>query len=364
MNGVSWRTVREFLPDLKTELAARERVSQLGIPFGSLGRLHEFAVSLAAIQGTLDVSLDRCTTIAFCADHGVASKGVSSLPQFVTYTNMKYMAEGLATISIYAKLLGAKFCVVDIGVRGPHYNSTMTCEAKDGIDFYDRRVRNGTGDISVSAAMTEDEVDQALQVGFDIATMYANRTDVFVFGEMGIGNTTACSAIIAGLFDEDPDRVTGLGSGISEETRKLKAAIVDQAVKRVKKVNSRPDPLTCLRELGGLEIAGMVGGMIAAAHYRKPIILDGFISATAFAVASQLVRGISSAVFPGTYSSEVGYAVLSRNFKLEPILNLGMRLGEGTGAILAWPILRAAAEQLTKGVTRSDLVVEFSSGRQ
>jgi nicotinate-nucleotide--dimethylbenzimidazole phosphoribosyltransferase len=343
--------------DPAIEAAARQRTSDLGIPYGSLGRLHDIAIWFASVQGSIKARADRCTTVVFCGDHGVAAQGVSSLPQYVTWTNMKYMAEGVATISIYAKLFNAGLCIVDIGVKGPKY----VPPGNNGIDFVDCRVGEGTRDISREPAMTEDEVDQALQCGYDVTAGYAHATDIFLFGEMGIANTTSCSAIIGALFEEDPDRVTGLGSGITEEVRKHKSSVVAAAIERAMRDGPMTDPLVCLRQLGGYEIAGMVGGMIAAAAHRKPIILDGFISTTAFAIASKMVPGLSLAAVPGSYSAEYGYQVLARHLQLVPILNLGLRLGEGTGAILTWPIIRAAVEQLHHGVTREQLVLEFAS---
>lgn len=353
---VSWRAHREFVIDPTIEAAARQRTLNLGIPYGSLGRLHDIAIWFASVQGSTKARADRCTTVVFCGDHGVAAQNVSSLPQYVTWTNMKYMAEGVATISIYAKLFNAALCIVDIGVKGPKY----VPPANTGIDFVDCRVANGTKDISCEPAMTEDEVDQAVQCGYDVTSSYASMSDIFLFGEMGIANTTSCSAIIGALFGEDPDRVTGLGSGITEETRKHKSLVVAAAIERATRDGAVTDPLVCLRQLGGYEIAGMVGGMIAAAAHRKPIILDGFISTTAFAIASKVMPGLSLAAVPGTFSAEYGYQVLARHLELVPVLNLGMRLGEGTGAILTWPIIRAAVEQLHQGVTRDELVLEFA----
>jgi nicotinate-nucleotide--dimethylbenzimidazole phosphoribosyltransferase len=352
-----WRDISTFAVDQAAEAAARERTAELGIPTGSLGRLHEIAIWLASVGRSLEVRVDRCTVIAFCGDHGVVARGVSSLPQHVTWTNMKYMAEGNAVISIYARLLGARLCIVDIGVNGPRYSPIPV--GPSPIDFRNRRVKNGTEDIFVRAAMSLDELDQALQAGYEVAESYVNDTDVYIFGEMGIGNTTSCSAIIAGLFNEDANSVTGFGSGISEETRKLKVGVIEKSVDRARRGGNLADPVFCLKELGGFEIAGIVGGMLAAAANRKPIILDGFICTTAFALASVLAPGLSNAVVAGTYSAEPGYATLSRRLRLAPILNLGMRLGEGTGAILAWPIVRAAAEQLRQGVTKSELVIDF-----
>ncbi|HEV2818240.1 MAG TPA: nicotinate-nucleotide--dimethylbenzimidazole phosphoribosyltransferase [Allosphingosinicella sp.] len=355
---MSWRSIAGFELDQTAQRAARQRIESLAIPKGALGRLHEIAVKIAGITGTLTPSLEACHVVVFCADHGVCRRGVSAFAPVVTDINTRLMAEGRATISALVDTLPAVLCIVDIGIDAEPYD-TEICQ-RFRHDFYMLKVRRGTGDIAAGPAMTRSEMESAIQHGYE--SVERLKPSALVLGEMGIGNTTASSALVSALLAVDPAMVTGAGSGLDPMAIERKIDVVREAVSRYALIAAPDDPLGVLQHLGGLEIAAMVGAMLASAKHRIPVLLDGFIVCASFLVASRLVSNLADLCFAGTRSSEPGFDVIMQHVGLRPILDLEMRLGEGTGALLSFPIIRGAVRHLSEGATLDELTPVGSAG--
>jgi nicotinate-nucleotide--dimethylbenzimidazole phosphoribosyltransferase len=350
---MTWKTVGTFELDASAVAAAKARIAELGIPKGSLGRLHEIAARIAGITGSLVPALSRCQVIVFSADHGVTARGVSAFDREITDTNTRRMAEGSATISVLSDFHGASLCVVDVGIDAPPYGSEIKKAFRH--EFLDLKVARGTRDIVVEAAMSPEELEAAISRGYDLVVARAKQMDVLVLGDMGIGNTTSCSALISALLNIDADLVTGLGSGIEPSRLAAKVDVVKRSVVRYRTANQSDNALTCLRELGGFEIAAIAGALIAAAEHRVPVLLDGFIVCTSFLIASRIVPGLASGAISGTRSSEPGFDIIAREVGLVPILDLGMCLGEGTGGLVSYPIVRSAVQHLSQGANMIEL---------
>jgi nicotinate-nucleotide--dimethylbenzimidazole phosphoribosyltransferase len=265
------------------------------------------------------------------------------------------MAEGSATVSYFSEILGTDLTIVDVGIDGPSISELEKTKFK--WPFLDRRVAQGTGDITIEAAMSEEQVAEAISVGYNMVEE-SPRPDILVLGDMGIGNTTACGAILAARFSVSPNLTTGNGSGVFGHQLEKKIACVTAATDRFREAGRQGTPLDILRELGGLEIAAIVGALIGAAAHRVPVVLDGLIVSTAYSIASSLVRGMDHLCLSGTRSADAGYNILEQQLALRPILDLGMRLGEGTAALLCFPLLKTASQQLRASATREDLLRE------
>ncbi|MGH9390075.1 MAG: nicotinate-nucleotide--dimethylbenzimidazole phosphoribosyltransferase [Vicinamibacteria bacterium] len=304
-------------PDEDFAERARERERQLTKPPGSLGKLESLAIRLAAIQRK-----DRPTSfgrrvVVFAANHGVTVEGVSPYPSEVTAQMVKNFAAGGAAINALARAAQAEVVVVDVGV--------------------DRGTRN----FAREPAMTEEEMQSALERGrAEARRARAEGVALLGLGEMGIGNTTAASAIAAALTGLPPSRVTGPGTGLDEAGRRHKREVVEKAL-ALHQLSPR-EPLQVLRSVGGLEIAALAGLSLEAASQRLAVVVDGFIASAAFAVAAKLEPGVKDYAFFSHLSTEPGHRALLDFLGVEPLLDLGLRLGEGTGAALAMPVLGAA----------------------
>ena len=318
---------------------ARERLDRLAKPPGSLGRLEDLADRLCAIAGTCPPPRPAPVTVAvFAGDHGVLAQGVSPWPQEITAAMVRTFAMGGAAVNVLARQVGAEVVVVDVGVATP----------VDGA--LDRNVRRGTADLSLGPAMTIAEAHQAFEVGRDVAR--GANAGLLVTGDMGIGNTTPSAAIIAALTGRDAEEITGRGTGIDDETFARKTRIVDAAVARVRGA----DALTVLAEVGGLEIAAIAGFVTEAAARRVPVVVDGVIALAGLLIAATLDDTVLDVVIAGHRSTEPGASAVLEHLKLEPLLDLGMRLGEGTGALLAVPIVQSAAALITEMATIDDVL--------
>jgi nicotinate-nucleotide--dimethylbenzimidazole phosphoribosyltransferase len=336
---------------------AEARQQQLTKPPGSLGRLEEIANRLCAIQKTLEPTAAGRRIVIFAADHGVAAEGVSAYPPEVTAQMVANFCAGGAAINALAQVAQSELCVVDIGVAGsiPDLAANQTGHDCRGpvarsARFASRRVRAGTRNMTRGAAMTEDEMWSALRAGLELAEAATSEGITLIgLGEMGIGNTTAASAVTAALTGLEPSRVTGRGTGADDATfaRKVKA------VKAALDINKPDggDALDVLRKVGGLEIAGLCGLCLGAAAMRRAIITDGFIATAGAALAVRLCPNVSGYIFAAHLSPEPGHAVLLDLINQRPILDLEMRLGEGTGAALAMNIIAAAVAAFTEMAT-------------
>jgi nicotinate-nucleotide--dimethylbenzimidazole phosphoribosyltransferase len=323
-------------------LRAEARQRQLTKPPGSLGRLESIACRLCAIQRTLRPTVARRRIVVFAADHGVTGEGVSTYPPEVTSQMVANFRAGGAAINALARAARAELCVVDIGVAStlPHAEQSHQPIGKRGVKFLNRRIRAGTRNIVRGAAMTETEMLAALQVGIEMAgEMSRERVRLAGLGEMGIGNTTSASAVTAALTGLSPELVTGRGTGADDATLARKIAAVEQALTINQPTAS--DAFDVLRKVGGLEIAGLCGLCLGACARRCAVITDGFIATAAVALAVRLCPAVTDYVFAGHLSPEPGHAALLELIGLRPILDLEMRLGEGTGAALAMNVIGA-----------------------
>ena len=323
---------------------AARRLDRLTKPPGSLGRLETLAMELAGIRGELVTSIDRPAIAVFAGDHGITAQAVSAYPSDVTRQMVANFASGGAAINVLSRAAGADLVVVDVGVAGA--DPVPAASATDGGSrLVSARVRDGTRDFSVEHAMTPAETAAAIRVGSSIAAELVEAgCDLLGVGEMGIGNTTAASAIVAALTGRPAIDVTGRGTGLDDAGVRHKAAVIDAAL-----ALHRPDanrPLDVLAAVGGLEIAALVGAILGAAAARTPVVLDGFITGAAALVAARLAPNLPARLIASHRSSEPGHAVVLGELGLEPILDLGLRLGEGSGAALAIPVIRSAARLL------------------
>lgn len=311
--------------------AARERQQQLTKPAGSLGRLEELAIQLAGIIGQALPQVERKAVIVMAGDHGVTAEGVSAYPAEVTPQMVHNFLHGGAAINALAREVGARVIVVDVGVASDIQHPLLVS----------RKVARGTANMAVGPAMTREQALAAIVVGLDVVEAeIAQGLDLVATGEMGIGNTTAASAITAALAGVPVALVTGSGTGINDEQRAHKIAVIERAL-AVNTPDAR-DALDVLAKVGGLEIAGLVGVMLGAAARRVPIVVDGFISGAAALVAARLCPAVTHYLIAGHASVERGHRVVLDRLGLAPLLDLELRLGEGTGAALAMGIISAA----------------------
>jgi nicotinate-nucleotide--dimethylbenzimidazole phosphoribosyltransferase len=307
---------------------------------GSLGALEVLAVRLAGLAGTCPPPLPLPATVAvFAGDHGVHDQGVTPWPQEVTAQMVANFVAGGAVVNAFARQAGVNVTIVDVGVKA-------ILDPAEGL--LDRKVRAGTRDLSVEPAMTRDEAVQAIEVGIKVAEeLVAGGARALLTGDMGIANTTPSAALIAAFTHADPAAVTGFGTGIDSETHARKVAVVTSAVVGI----DADDPIDILAAVGGLEHAALAGFILRAAALRIPVILDGVIAAAAALVAAALAPDSVAAMVAGHRSAEPGATVALGYLELEPLIDLGLRLGEGTGAVLALPIVASAVRVLHEVAT-------------
>ena len=298
-------------------------------PRRSLGRIEDLACRFAAARDQPLPDRPRTAIVIMAADHGVAADGVSAYPSEVTGQMVANFAQGGAAINVLARHAGIHLQVVDIGVAHP-------VEGLPGVHV--ERIAAGTRNFTREAAMTMEETVQAMEVGIAVAArLEANGYTLVGLGEMGIGNTTAASALTAALLKVEPDPVTGHGTGVDEEGRQRKVIAIRKALELHKLDDA--DPMTILSKLGGLEIAGLAGLVLGCAARRIPIVADGFITGAAVLTAAMMQPLVGGYLFAGHCSVEGGHKYILRALGLEPILDLRMRLGEGTGAALAMNVI-------------------------
>lgn len=327
-----WLTQPMPAPSQAMRIQAEERQAQLTKPAGSLGRMEALAVRLAALQNTLLPTLDRVRIVVFAGDHGVATAGVSAFPQSVTVEMIRNFSRGGAAISVLARQLGAELEVVDVGA---------VTDVSPLPRLISCRVGPGTQDFRIHPAMTPAQCDQALQAGWEaVERAKLCDTQLLIGGEMGIGNTTAASAILSAFLNLPPALLAGPGTGVTPEGVKGKIQVIETALQHHQ---SRLDhPLGILAALGGFEIVALTGFYIAAAQSKIPLLVDGFIASAAAVAALRIQPDLRPWLFFSHTSAEPGQQAIQAALDLQPILNLGMRLGEGSGAAVALPILRLA----------------------
>jgi nicotinate-nucleotide--dimethylbenzimidazole phosphoribosyltransferase len=312
---------------------AQRRLDSLTKPTGSLGRLEELARRLVEIRGGGPPRVERPVIFTFVADHGVAAEGVSAYPQVVTAQMLENFLRGGAAVNVLARQAGARVVVADLGVATP---------LAAHVGLVSRPVGPGTRNIARGPAMTREQALRAITIGVELTEdAIAAGADLLATGEMGIANTTAASAITAAITGSPVDRVTGRGTGIDDATWLRKIAAVERALS----INA-PDPrdgLDVLAGVGGFEIGGLVGVLLAGAARRLPLVLDGYIATAAALLAVTLAPAMRHFLLAAHRSAEPGHAIALAHLGLTPYLDLGMRLGEGTGAALFVHLVRAAA---------------------
>ena len=327
------------VPDSRAETEARARQLQLTKPPGSLGRLEELACWFAARSGNRIPEISHCEIFVFAADHGVAAQGVSAFPQSVTGQMVANFAGGGAAINVLAMLEECPIEVVDVGVAS---------DAEPPRSVRKEKVRAGTRDLLIEAAMTDDELTAALDVGARCAREAIQRgAQLLIAGDMGIANTTAAACLICAFTDTMPEQVVGRGTGVDDAGLARKREVVTQALARARKAigtsdSAAADARKMFAQVGGLEIAAMAGFYIEAARSRVPVVLDGYISGAAALAASRLEPGVVRWMLASHRSAEGGHGYALQALGLNPLVDLGMRLGEGSGAALTLPIIRAA----------------------
>jgi len=321
--------------------AAEERQVQLTKPPKALGRLETLSIQLAGITGDPTPAFPDKVVAVMAGDHGVVVEGVSAFPAEVTPAMVRNFAAGGAAINVIGRHVDARVVVTDVGVDA---------DLSDLQTIRHRKVRRGTANMARGAAMSRAEAEQAVEVGIELVDeAVAEGATMFATGEMGIGNTTASSAVIAALTGAPVADVTGRGTGIAKDALPQKIAVIEKALE----VNG-PDPgdaIDVLTKVGGLEIAAMTGVMLACAARRVPVVMDGFISAAAALAAVRLCPAAKDYVLPSHVSIEVGHQVVLEELGLTPLFDLQMRLGEGTGAALSMSLLDAAAKTLAEMAT-------------
>jgi len=334
--------LREIKPlDTSAMAAAQSRQNSLTKPHGSLGRLEELSIQLAGIKGTASPKLEHKSIIVMAADHGVVAETVSLYPQEVTRQMVLNFLKGGAAINVLAGQIGARVIVVDMGVKGGFQPLPgLLCKM---IDF-------GTQNITQGPAMTRQQAVDAIEAGIQaVEAEMAKRVDIIGTGDMGIGNTTASSAIFAAMSGKQPKKITGRGTGIGDKQLAHKIKVIERALS-VNKPNPK-DPIDVLSKVGGFEIGGLVGVILAGAAYRIPVVIDGFISGAAALIAAGLSPQAKDYLIAAHISAEAGHELLLQFLGLKPLLNLNMRLGEGTGAVIGIFLADAAARTLSQMAT-------------
>lgn len=316
---------------------ARERTARLVMPPRALGRLHEISERLCGIGSTLEPSLDRKAFLVMAGDHGVVEEGVSAYPQQVTGEMVRTFLRQGAAINALASHVGAEVWVVDMGIV-----TELDPSALPGADrLLIHKIALGTANMARGPAMHRDQALKSVLTGFGLASeLMRGGVDVLGTGEMGIGNTTPAAAIASVLTGKDPREVVGRGTGVDDEGLMRKIRIVERSI-----MTNRPDPmdaLDVLTKVGGFEIGAIAGCILAGAYHRRPVVMDGFISTAGALIAQRLCPWVTDYLFAGHRSQEPGHGAMLQHLGLEPILDLEMRLGEGTGAALAMGIMEGA----------------------
>jgi nicotinate-nucleotide--dimethylbenzimidazole phosphoribosyltransferase len=333
--GLLEETLAAIRPPDETEAAkAGIRLDSLTKPRGSLGHLEEMVRRYAAIRRDPDARIGGGALCVFVADHGVANEGVSAYPQAVTVQMLRNIAGGGAAVSVLARRLGYRLWIADVGVA-----ADTSTEALPGVLY--RRIGAGTRNLAREPAMSVAEARAALEVGVEVARgAIASGATLIGIGEMGIANSTSAAALLSAFTGLRPARLAGRGAGVDDAGMRRKVAAIERALKLHRA--ALEDPLATLAVLGGFEIAAMAGVCLSGAALNVPVVVDGFIATAAAVAAERLCRGLFDHLFFGHRSSEGGHSIALEQLDVQPIIDLGMRLGEGTGAALAMSVIEAA----------------------
>lgn len=327
--------------DIKAGEEAQRHLDNLTKPPGSLGMLEKIAVQLASIQGNSMPKLGKKSVMVMAADHGVVAEGVSAFPQEVTPQMVANFLNRGAAINVLADQMDARVVITDVGIAG---------EAMLHPDLHIRKVRPGTANMAQGPAMTEEEAIKSIEAGIELVNNEIDAgASLIATGEMGIGNTTASSAILACLCGEPIEKLTGRGTGLNDQALTRKRAVIKQAL-----AVNEPDagnPLDVLSKVGGLEIGALTGVILGAAARKTPVVIDGFISTAAALLAYKFNSKTRGYMIASHLSQEPGHRIMLEEIGLTPMLHLDLRLGEGTGAVLAFPLIEAAVKVMHEMAT-------------
>jgi nicotinate-nucleotide--dimethylbenzimidazole phosphoribosyltransferase len=331
--------------------AVQARLDNLTKPQGSLGRLEELARKYCLITGRDKPAVKNKIIFTFAGDHGVTEEGVSAFPREVTPQMVLNFLRGGAGVNVLARHVGARVIVVDMGVDHEF-------EPAEGLEI--RKIGRGTRNMAKGPAMTRDEAERAVLAGIGLVEKYKDGLDILGTGDMGIGNTTPSSAIVSVITGAEPEQVTGRGTGIDDRSLRNKAAVIKRAIA----VNN-PDPgdaLDVLAKVGGYEIGGIAGLVLGAALYKVPVVVDGFISTAGALIAAELNPLVKGYIIAAHQSVEIGHWKMLEHLEQVPLLDLNLRLGEGTGAALGISLVEAGVKILGEMATFADAGVAEKSG--
>ncbi|MHB8171806.1 MAG: nicotinate-nucleotide--dimethylbenzimidazole phosphoribosyltransferase [Thermincolia bacterium] len=352
-------TLQEVIAGIKPvnqewRLKARKHLNNLAIPRGSLGEILNLAEQLAAIKESLKPQVKRKIVVTMAGDHGVVEEGVSAFPQEVTPQMVANFVAGGAAINVLAEVAGARVVVVDMGTA-----TDLSHLVEEG-KILSYKVGYGTGNIALGPAMTREQAVQAVEAGISIVSdLVRDGVDLLATGDMGIGNTTPSSAILAVFSGRSVREVTGRGTGISDEALENKVMVIQRALD-INGPNPK-DSLDVLAKVGGFEIGGIAGLILGAAYYKLPVVVDGFISSAGALIAKGLAPDSVEYMIAAHQSLEYGHRFMLEELGIKPFLNLNLRLGEGTGAALAMNIVESAAQVIGKMLTFEDAGVTRDS---
>ncbi len=340
-------TFRKIYPlDSTIRDQAKHRLSQLTMPYWALGDLMDLAMDLAGMTRSMQPPVTRKKIVIMVGDHGVTEEGVSKYPSEVTLQMVHNFVNKGAGINALAAQAGAEVCVVDMGTAGDL--NELAVEGK----IISKKIGSGTGNIATGPAMSRTHAVLAVEAGIEVANMLAPEVDIFGTGDMGIGNTTPSTAIASVLTEKSPAELTGRGTGLDDNQLQHKIKVVEKALSHNKP--DAGDPLDILSKVGGYEIAGIAGLIIGAAAHSKPVLVDGFISTAGAMIACKLEPFIRDYIICAHRSMEPGHRFMQEFLGCKPLLDLNMRLGEGTGAALAMNLVEAAVKVLTDVATFED----------
>lgn len=319
---------------------AKNRVDSLAKPLGSLGTLEEIVIRLAGITGKLYNDINKKCVIIMSSDNGVVEEGVASAPQYVTLEQTKNFLRGKTGVASLSKTNGTDLIVVDVGINSE--------EKIDGV--IDRKISKGTKNIFKEPAMSYDDAIKAINIGIETVKSAKDQGyDIIGVGEMGIGNTTTSAAVLVALSNCEIEMVVGKGAGVTKEAFEKKKLVVKTAVEK-NNIN-REDPIDIVSKVGGYDIAAMAGVFLGSAYYKIPVVIDGFISVVAALVATRLNKLVKEYCIPSHKSKEIGYNIAIEELGLKPMLDLGMRLGEGSGCPIAFSIIDFANSMMKNMAT-------------
>lgn len=352
------KTLQDILPliqkrDANWEKAARNHIAQLTMPYWALGRVLDLAVDVVSIQKTLKPSTSKKSIFVMASDHGIVDQGVSAYPKAVTAQMIGNFLVGGAAINVLGKLSGAEVYVVDMGVDA----DLTSLSAKK--NFIQKKISHGTKDFSKVMAMSREEAMASIEVGINLALEHAPHTDIFATGDMGIGNTTASAAIAACITKHPVEVLVGRGTGINDQRLAHKTNVIINAL-ALHSPDSK-DPLDILAKVGGFEIGALTGLILGASAMGKMIMVDGYISTAAALLAKEFSPDCINYMELSHSSAERGHELMCEHLGLKPLLNLNMRLGEGTGAALAFNLVEAASRIMKEMATFSEAAISEKS---